>query len=240
MLPLLFTAALATALLSATLGMAGGLVLMGLYTWLLPVPEAMVLHGLTQLAANAGRAVILRAHIERRGLLGYTVGAVAAAAIARGLALTPPAWAVYLGLGLLPWLVRLVPSTTTPDIRRPATAALAGAVVSGVQSLAGVAGPLLDLFFLNAPLDRRAVVATKSATQVIAHTLKIGVFAGLATLDRTLAVEAAVCLVGATLGTRLGTLVLGRISEAAFKRWTRRTVLAVGAGYLAMGVAALR
>ena len=47
---------LGTAFLSGIFGMAGGLVLMGLLAWLLPVTTALALHGTIQFASNIWRA----------------------------------------------------------------------------------------------------------------------------------------------------------------------------------------
>ena len=236
MLVLLFFAAVGTATLSATLGMAGGLVLMGLFTLVLPVPEAMVLHGLTQLWSNGGRAWLLRAHVERGPLWRYALGAGAAAVVAGLVAVEPPKALVYLGIGALPWVARLLPPMPALDLRRQWAAVLAGVLVSGVQALVGVAGPLLDLFFLHSSLDRKAVVATKASTQVIAHALKVGVFAGMVGEASGLGLKAAVCVAGATVGTRLGGWTLERLSEAQFRRWSGRAILGIGAVYLAMGL----
>jgi len=41
----------ATAFLSGIFGMAGGLILIGVLLVILPVPEAMMLHGVTQMAS---------------------------------------------------------------------------------------------------------------------------------------------------------------------------------------------
>ena len=43
----------ATAFLSGLFGMAGGLVLIGVLLALMPLPTAMVLHAITQMASNA-------------------------------------------------------------------------------------------------------------------------------------------------------------------------------------------
>jgi hypothetical protein len=61
---LLVVASGLSAILSATLGMAGGMALMGVFTATLPVAEAMALHGLTQLVANGGRVVVHRNHVD--------------------------------------------------------------------------------------------------------------------------------------------------------------------------------
>ena len=51
---------LVTSFISGILGMAGGMILMGVLLALLPLPAAMMLHGISQFASNGGRAFMLR------------------------------------------------------------------------------------------------------------------------------------------------------------------------------------
>ena len=44
-----------TALLSGVFGMAGGLILIGVLLVVMPLPQAMVLHAVTQMASNGWR-----------------------------------------------------------------------------------------------------------------------------------------------------------------------------------------
>lgn len=233
-------AAFATAVLSATLGMAGGLVLMGAFAALLPVPDAMVMHGLTQLVANGGRALTLRTHVDRPALVAYAGGALAAAFLARLVAIAPPVWVVYLGLGLVPFVALALPRSRWLDAGTPFGAGTAGLLVVGTQSLFGVAGPLLDTFFQSGRLDRFGVVATKAATQALSHVLKVALFLPLVAASERLFAPAVACMAAAVLGTQVGTRLLARLPEADFRLWTRRVVLLLGAGYLVAGVIAAR
>lgn len=249
----LTVAAFGTATLSATFGMAGGLILMGVYTALLPVPQAMVLHGVTQLVANGGRAWLLRGHVRADGVRFYLVGAAIAWVVLRGLAWVPSGAAVFLGIGAIPFVALALPPSPALDFGRRRGATLCGALVSGTQLAFGVAGPLLDVFFVRTGLLRREVVATKALTSALSHTLKVGYFAPLlfgtaggaaAAPDMAdplpgLGLAAGVTVVGALAGTRVGGLVLERMGEDTFRRWTRRLVLAVGAVFLVRGVVAL-
>lgn len=229
-------AAFATAVLSATLGMAGGLILMGVYTALLPVPEAMVLHGFTQLIANGGRAVLLRSHVQWRGVVVYVAGALVAWAGLRMVAFVPPQSLVYLGIGAMPFVARVLPASPLTDFSHRRAAALCGALVMGAQMLFGVAGPLLDLFFLRTTLTRREVVATKATTQTAAHLLKIAYFLPLLTGGTLPARLVVGVMAGALVGTWAGGRLLERMSEGGFRAATRNVVLVVGAFYLWKGI----
>jgi hypothetical protein len=84
----------------------------------------------------------------------------------------------YLFLGLVPMLVWLPRGVLRLDASRPAHAVAAGLAVTSVNLVAGVAGPLLDVFFVRTSLGRHAVVATKAATQVLSHTAKVLLYGG--------------------------------------------------------------
>ena len=219
---LLSFTALVTATLSGVFGMAGGMLLMGVYVALLPVPTAMVMHGGTQLISNVSRAWLLRGHVYWRGFVYYVAGSSVAFALMLGLHYTPDPLVVFLGLGLTPFIARLLPAEWL-DFQRPRAALVTGFQVAAVQLMAGAAGPLLDIAFVDTQLDRNQVVATKAVTQVFSHSLKL----------RELSAPLVAAIVLATLaGTRLGTAVLARLSDVAFKRYSRAIVLAIGAMYL--------
>ena len=229
---LVVLAALLTAGVSGVLGMAGGLLLLGALLLVLPVAVAFVVHGLLQLVSNGWRAVLHRRHIARTTVLCYGAGAVAAVAAVSAAAYVPSRPLTYLLLGLVPALVWLPKDWLPLDAARPSHAALAGVLVTALNLVAGVAGPLLDVFFVRTALGRHAVVATKAATQVIAHAGKVVVHAQLVAGG---AVPWAVVLLAVPMsmaGTALGGRVLDRMTDASFTAWTRWVVTAIGAGYL--------
>src|SRR5260370_21023485 len=70
----------ATAFLSGLFGMAGGLILIGVLLTLMPLPSAMVLHAITQMASNGWRALLWRSHIRWRPVAIYLIGCALALA----------------------------------------------------------------------------------------------------------------------------------------------------------------
>lgn len=228
---LLSVTALGTAVLSGIFGMAGGMILMGVFTALLPVPSAMVLHGSTQLMSNVSRAYILREHIYWKGFLLYLAGSLGAYLVMLRVSYSAEPLVVFLGLGLTPFAAALLPSRWL-DFQRPVPAVITGFQVAAVQLIAGAAGPLLDIAFVDTRLNRNQIVATKAATQCFSHVLKLAYFLPLVQLD-TFSPQLMAALLLATLaGTRLGTWLLERVSESAFKRYTRAIVYGIGGLYL--------
>ena len=227
-------AVLLTATLSGVLGMAGGLLLMGVLLLVLPTAVAFVVHGLLQLVSNGWRTVLHRRHVRWRVIAWYSLGSLAAAALVAALAGVPSKAVTYLALGLVPALVWLPRRWLALDITRPQQAVAAGLLVTGVNLVAGVSGPLLDVFFVRAELGRHAVVATKAATQALAHLAKVAVY-GAALGAGGSGVPWSVVLLGVPLslvGTAIGARLLDRMSEASFATTTRWVVTGIGAAYL--------
>jgi uncharacterized protein len=241
---ILIITAFLTATLSGIFGMAGGLVLMGILALVLPVSAAFVTHGLLQLVANGWRAVLHREHVEWTILGWYALASLGAGGLVAFIAFVPSQPLLFLALGLVPMLVWLPKSWLALDAAKPSHALLSGFLVTSLNLLAGVAGPLLDVFFVRTALNRHQIVATKAATQVFSHLAKIIVFgapllaAGSSEMPPlwvfTLAVPASM------LGTTAGGWVLDRMSDVNFKRWTAWIVTAIGLLYLVKAWSSLR
>lgn len=238
---LLLLVVLITSTVSGVFGMAGGLMLMGALALALPVSAAMVTHGAVQIVANGGRAALHRRHINWRIILMYGAGSAAVATLLAFVAYDPSKAWVYLLLGLVPGLAWLPKDRLRLDAARPAHAAACGFLVTGLNVAAGVAGPLLDVFFVRTELTRHQIVATKAATQVFSHAVKV-IFYGAPLLAlgavRGLppawffALAAPLTLLGAVLGGR----ILDRLSDVNFLKYTRLIVTALGGAYLAQAV----
>ena len=226
-----------TATLSGIFGMAGGLMLMGALAFVLPVSAAFVTHGILQLVANGWRAVLHRKYVDWRIIANYAIASAAAGAVIALIAFAPSRPLLFLRLGLVPMLVWLPRSWIQLDAAKTPHALISGFLVTLVNLTAGVAGPLLDIFFVRTALTRHQIVATKAATQVFSHLAKILVY-GTPLLAAPKAVMPpvwvfAIAIPASMLGTAAGGWVLDRISDVDFKRWTAWIVTGIGLVYLA-------
>lgn len=243
----ILAATLITATISGIFGMAGGLLLMGVLAAFTPVATAMVLHGFIQIIANSSRAVFLWKHISWPLIRRYALGVGAAVALIALVSWRPTQSAVFVMLGLSALLVWIPRRLVEIDVGRRGQAELCGFLVQTLNTLAGVAGPLLDLFFVKTLLPRQTVVATKAATQVMAHAVKIA-FWGLPLVAMLGSAEAQasaqfppfwalLAVIPLSLsGTWLGGRVLERMTDTSFREWTKWIVTVTGAVYLARGV----
>jgi uncharacterized membrane protein YfcA len=229
-----------TAALSGVFGMAGGLLLKGALALVLPVSATFVAHGILQLTANGWRAILHRRHVRWRIVALFAAGSFAIAAVVANIVFEPTRATLYLLMGLSPFLVWLPPGWTQLDAEKPAQALVCGAAVTGVNLTAGVAGPLLDIFFVRTSLTRHAIVATKAATQVFSHLMKIVVYGAPLWLSGGKGMPPAwvfaLAVPLAMAGTVAGGYVLDRLSDVNFKRYLRLIVTAIGVVYMVQAV----
>ncbi len=232
----LIVAAFLTATLSGIFGMAGGLMLMGALAFILPVSAAFVTHGILQFVANGWRAVLHRHHVKWRIILHYALGSAVAGAIIAALAFVPSKPILFLLLGLVPMLVWLPKGWVSLDASRRPDALLSGFLVTGTNLTAGVAGPLLDLFFVRTVLTRHEIVATKAATQSLSHAVRIIIF-GLPLIGNAASHIPpwwvfALAIPASMIGTVTGGRFLDAMSDVNFKAWTAWIITAIGIIYL--------
>jgi uncharacterized membrane protein YfcA len=226
-----------TAAISGVFGMAGGLMLKGALALVLPVSATFVVHGLLQLVANGWRAILHRRFVSWKIVAVYALGAFSAAALIGLVAYEPTRATLYLLMGLVPGLIWLPQGWVKVDASRPAQAYICGLSVTGMNLTAGVAGPLLDVFFVRTALTRHQIVATKAATQVFSHLMKVVVYgaplvaAGGKGIPPWWVFALAIPL--SMLGTAAGGILLNRLSDVDFKRYLRLILTVIGAVYLA-------
>jgi uncharacterized membrane protein YfcA len=217
----LAVAALLTSMLSAVVGMAGGITLLGVMLLFQDPLVAIPLHGLVQLVSNGTRTWVQRAHVSRALAWRYALPLLPAAALglffARGL--DPVLLKTAIGVFVLvatwrkEWLLfGLHPERVPMHLRF----LVLGAVAGFLNMTVGATGPFIAPFFLDVGLTRFELIGTKAACQLMGHVSKVvvfglggfafGAYAGL------LALLCACVVVGTWLGSRL----LHRVNERAF------------------------
>lgn len=225
-----------TSFLSGIFGMAGGLILVGVLLAILPLPAAMMLHGVTQLASNAWRALLWWRHIRWMPVAAYVAGcglALLGWSMVRYVPDTPVA---LLMLGITPFMARLAPKSLRANPESPQQGVVYGVICMTLILLTGVAGPLIDTFFLGGKLDRREIVATKSACQVVGHGAKLIYFGGV--IDQAASVDpilAGLAIAATMIGTSLASRVLEAMSDLQFRLWANRIITTIAAYYIIDG-----
>ena len=240
-LSLLAVSALVTSFISGILGMAGGMILMGILLAVVPLPVAMLLHGITQLASNAWRALLWRDKVDWRIFRGYLYGALAAIAFFAAVRLVVGKPVALIVMGLTPFVSLALPEKLHLNVERKGHASVCGLICMALSLTAGVAGPILDVFFVRSKMGRHAVVATKAMTQSLTHIAKIAYFGAFVAVEGATVSPwlAAMMIVLAVTGTSLSRRVLEKLTDQSFRFWTKVTVMSLGVFYLASGIVLL-
>jgi len=228
-LAILSAAALATSVLSAIVGMAGGIVLLAVMLLFFEPLLAIPLHGIVQLVSNTSRTFIQRRHVDVSIVWRYSLLLIPTGYVGYLLLRSLPPDTARAAIGAFVLLATWAPSWlligTHPErLERSRRFVLLGGVVGLLNTTIGATGPLLAPFFLNLGLDRRELIGTKAACQGLGHLAKLVIFGsmGFAFLDYA---GPLAWLCGAVVvGTWLGSQILGHVSEESFVRFYK-TVL---------------
>jgi len=239
-------AALATSMLSAIVGMAGGIILLSVMLLFLDPLVAIPLHGVIQFVSNGSRTVIQRKHVRWSIIGSYCVlllpMSIVGLHIAR--ALSPPVARLLIGVFVLAatWVPGLLLLGTHPERSEPRRRfVLLGGVVGTINMTVGATGPLIAPFFLNLGLSRQSLVGTKAASQTLGHLVKIAVFGFAGFAYPEYAPPLALLCVLVIAGTWIGSHLLEHVSEIWFTRLFKTALtlialrLVIGEGLALLG-----
>lgn len=222
-LAVLAGAALVTAMLSAVVGMAGGITLLAVMLLFLPPLVVIPLHGVIQLVSNGSRTWIQRRHLRWDVIWRYALPLLPMGFVGLALAERIPPQLAKGGIGAFVLFATWAPGWmllgARPEQADPRKRFLAlGGVVGVVNMTVGATGPLIAPFFLNLGLTRFQLIGTKAACQAAGHVAKVVVFgfAGFAFAEwiPALALLSACVVAGTWLGSRL----LEHVDELWFVR----------------------
>jgi uncharacterized membrane protein YfcA len=236
MISALCLAMVGTSFLSGIFGMAGGMILVGILLVMMPVPEAMMLHGVTQLASNGWRGLLWWRHVRWAPVVAYVTGCALALGVWSFTQYVPSLPVALLLLGFTPFLVRLLPKSYHPNAESLPQGTFYGTICMTLILLTGVAGPLIDTFFLGGKLDRREIVATKAVCQIFGHAAKLIYFG--AVIEQAASVDpvvAALAIVASMIGTSLAAKVLLAMTDRQYRSWANRIITAIAGYYVAHG-----
>jgi uncharacterized membrane protein YfcA len=218
--------------ISGVFGMAGGMILLGVLLNYLDVAAGMIFFSIIQLSANGSRAWHWRSYVLWPIFRWYLLGAAIAFALMFAAAFVPDKAIVYLALGLMPFAVEVLPAKSRPNIEWRGVPFATGILTTIVQVLAGVGGLFLDVFFQKSMLDRKTTNATKAVVQCLSHVIRAAYFGSLAGFADVPLWACVPAILLAIAGTSLAPLVIERMTDHGFRRWTRLVIFAVSAVYL--------
>jgi uncharacterized membrane protein YfcA len=224
---------LVSSFLSGVFGMAGGMVLLGVLLVYLDVATAMILFSIIQFFANGWRAAQWWSFVRWRIVWLYCLGGAVSFAALRVIEFVPDKALVYLLLGLMPFVVEIVPPAARPNIEWRGVPFITGVLTTIVQFLAGIGGVFLDIFFQKSMLDRKTTLATKAVVQTLSHVLRAVYFLSLGSVGDAIEIGPLLgAIVLAIAGTALAPYVIERMTDHSFRQWTRALILTISSVYL--------
>ncbi len=222
-LAILCSVGLLTSMLSAVVGMAGGITLLSVMLLFFEPLVAIPIHGVVQLVSNSSRTYVQRKHVDWTILWRYSVMLVPMGfvGIEVAQALPPNVTRALIGVFVLiaTWRRGWLLIGTHPeraDIHRRFF--FLGAVVGLINMTIGAAGPLIAPFFLKIGLSRQAMIGTKAACQAVGHLVKIAIFGIAGFVFAEYAIPLALLSVSVIAGTWIGSQVLESVNERWFTR----------------------
>lgn len=205
-----------TSALTISAGIGGGLALLAIMTYLVPIAALVPVHGMVQLGSNIGRATLLRSHIVWPCVLAFFLGGIPGACLG-GFALGwIPESLLKLTLGLfilgLTWtpLPRMSGISTTGYM-------ITGAITSFLTMIFGATGPFNAVVLSKAFPNRLQLAATLASVMSVQHLLKFAAFALLGFAYGPWIPLIAVMIMTGLAGTWVGRLVLMKSSEKTFR-----------------------
>lgn len=217
--------ALVTSIISAILGMGGGVMLLAVMLCFMSHGEAIPTHAAVQIASNGTRVWTLYKHVDVKAFGQFVVGVVPGAGV--GLMVL---WLLGEPQKSEPFLKTLIGAyilLATFALRKNRPVRSKGAwwdfslfgMFAGVAALTvGAVGPLIAPVFARNDFPKERLIATKAMCQLSTHVLKIPAFILLRDLDvhrlGSLALLMAVMVIP---GTLLGRKILVGIQERHFQ-----------------------
>jgi len=218
-----------TSMISAVVGMAGGIVLLALMSAFLPFNVVIPIHGIIQLVSNSYRSYLLRKNINWDIAIPLFLGLPFGILISIYILKRIDDYTIPLLLIIIMIFYSVFKPKKLPPLMIPRKGFFFVGLIMGILSLLiGATGPFIAPFFLRPDLKKEEIVSTKAICQVGGHLLKIPSFLylGFDYLNHSLLIG--ILILGTFLGTRLGIILLGKLNEKVFRLIYKSALLIAG------------
>jgi uncharacterized protein len=206
-----------TSLMTAALGLGGGILMVAAMASVVPPAALIPVHGLVQLGSNSGRVLLFHRFIRRSIVLWFLLGAVVGVTIGAQVAVRLPREVLLIVVGGFVLVTTWMPSLGRYRVPDRGFVAI-GAVTAFITMFAGATGPFLAPFLSPERLgDRHATIGTFAACMTLKHALKVTAFAALGFAYLPWLPLIGLMIVSGFLGTMVGRQIVNRMPEARFR-----------------------
>ncbi len=212
----LIIASFFTSALTAAVGVGGGLLMLGLMTYLVPIAALIPVHGLVQLGSNTGRSYLQRDYIEWRIVRFFLAGSLLGAFIGGMMIVNVP---IDILKGILGGFILIIVWVKLPRLNNAnsVVVAMGGCVTSFISMFVGATGPLVAVFLNKLFASHKQMVATHGMTMTVQHLLKVIAFGFVGFAFWEWVPLVLLIVVSGFMGTKFGTTLLERIDENKLK-----------------------
>lgn len=211
-----------TSLITATFSLGGGTLMIALLALVFPPGVVVPVHGAVQLGSNVGRAIVQRAHIQWNFVKWIAAGAVIGTVLGGQFVSLLPEQLFTIIIAVFVLVTTWLPQPKVVG-RSAVVQFLGGAIISGLSMLVGATGPLVSVFLKGIP-DRQQLVATHAMLMTFQNAFKVIVFVFLGFAFAQYLPLILAMVVAGFGGTAIGSKLLVRVPESAF-RWGFKIIL---------------
>ncbi len=219
-----------SSMLTAALGIGGGLLLLAAMSAMFPPLAVIPVHGVAQLASNFSRFSFIHRHTVWPIVGWFTLGGALGAALGASVYVSLPAWLLRMGVAAFILIMVWAPKPRSFSANKTSFVSVGGAGAF-LSIFFGATGPLVGSVLATTDLDRMKVVSTHAVTMVGQHGLKTVAFGivGFAFAEWAFVILAIIA--STTAGAWVGTRILLKLPEKQFQ-FGFKIVLSVIASYL--------
>ncbi|GGK63595.1 sulfite exporter TauE/SafE family protein [Amphritea balenae] len=213
---ILVITSLLTSMLTAAMGIGGGVLLLAVMASIVPVAALIPVHGLVQLGSNGNRALMTRQHIDWPLVRLFALGAVTGAIVASFIVVQLPVVMIQLAVAGFILFIVWGPKLTKHEVPAGGVV-LAGAGTTLVTMFVGATGPLVAAFIYRLGQEKYRTVATFAACMTFQHLLKMFVFGLIGFAFPAWLPLILLMIAGGFIGTWFGLNILKKIPAERFQ-----------------------
>lgn len=172
---ILVVLSLFTSMLTASLGIGGGVLLLAIMAQFLPVKALVPVHGVVQLGSNTGRAILMAQQVATNQLTWFVSGSLLGAIIGGNLVVSLPTHLMQLILGGYILYSTWRPKPKTNNVSLPRLG-ITGLLSTFLTMFVAATGPFVMASLRSLSAAPQGLVATHAACMVVQHLLKVIVF----------------------------------------------------------------
>jgi uncharacterized membrane protein YfcA len=212
-----------TSMMTAAVGIGGGVLLLAIMAQMIPVQALIPVHGLVQLGSNGNRAYMTRQYIDWQMSRLFIMGAVLGAGISVWIVVQLPLDMIRLCVAFFILFLVWGPKPKAMILSN-SKLVFAGAMTTIISAFVGATGPLVAAFVHRQNMGKLPTVATFAACMSFQHLLKALVFMSVGFVFQDWLLVVLLMIASGALGTWVGLYVLKSLSADVFKQLFRWVV----------------